>query len=91
MANWQDENGIPLRTPELGYDAGLIDWRTLENMPTIHQGFTADLKIETRDGAGLSTQRVWLERTTTADGEHCDHHITVETYNGDRWVTTSEN
>lgn len=87
MANWQDDDGIPfdLRT---GYDAAEIDWQALDGMPTIEQGYTADLKIDSKF-RGIR-QRVWLERTTTADGEHCDHHITVETYNGDRWVTTSE-
>lgn len=84
MSKWQDEHGIPV--DEAGrYGAELIDWRILEDMPTLNQGWTADLKIE------APHQRVWLERTTTADGEHCDHHITVETYDGNRWNTTSEN
>lgn len=84
MTKWQDEHGIPV--DHVGsYDAGDIDWRVLDAVPTIHQGYTADLKIET------GHQRVWLERTTTADGEHCDHHVTVETNYGRGWVTTSEN
>jgi hypothetical protein len=90
MTKWQDEHGIPV--DDAGrYDAALIDWELLDEIPTIHDSYTADLKVETRDGDGLAVQRVWLERTTTADGEHCDHHITVETYDGNRWVTTSEN
>jgi hypothetical protein len=84
MTRWQDEHGIPV--DDAGrYDAALIDWELLDEIPTIHDSWTAELKIET------DRQRVWLERTTTADGEHCDHHITVETYDGNRWVTTSEN
>lgn len=86
MPNWQDANGIPVDFTA-GYDASQIDWRALEDMPTIHQGYTGDLKIE----SGNPRQRVWIERTTMADGEHCDHHITVETFDGNSWVTTSEN
>lgn len=84
MARWQDENGIPV-DGDGRYLAEAIDWKILEEMPTLNQGYTADLKIET------DWQRVWLERTTTADGEHCDHHVTVESYDGRAWVTTSEN
>lgn len=70
-----------------GFVADDIRWEVLEALPTLNQGYTADLKIETDE----PRQRVWLERTTTADGEHCDHHVTVETYDGRAWVTTSEN
>lgn len=87
MTRWTDYFGIPL-DDNGKYDAALIEWDELHVLPTISQGYTADLKIETTQGV---RQRVWLERTTMADGEHCDHHITVETYNGDRWITTSEN
>lgn len=81
---WRDDHDIRL-DDDLRYNAKLIDWWRLSEIPTVHQGFTADLKIET------DTQRVWLERTTMDDGEHCDHHITVETRTSVGWATTSEN
>jgi hypothetical protein len=84
MTRWEDEHGIPC-DPRNGYDAGAILWEELDALPTLTQGQADDLKIET------DRQRVWLSRCTTLDGEHCDHHVTVETYNGQRWETTSEN
>lgn len=84
MARWQDENGIPL-DDRRRYDAALIDWEVLDALPTLGVGQADDRKIDN------GRQRVWLARSTRADGEHCDHHVTVESYDGDRWVTTSEN
>jgi len=84
MTNWSDEHGIRLDA-RLRYRAELIDWRTLDAIPTLHEGYTADLKIEAEG------QRVWLERVTTADGEHCDHHITVEVLVNGSWIESSTN
>jgi hypothetical protein len=51
----------------------------LEATPTINQGHTADLKFDT------PRRRVWLERTTVADGEPYDHAVTIEEYDGNAW------
>jgi len=88
MARWVDEHGIPV--DDRGrYDAADISWEILEALPDLAIGQADSLKIETAEGIGR--QRVWISRCTRADGEHCDHHVTVETYNGNRWDTTSEN
>lgn len=61
-------------------------WQELEDLPTLNEGYTADLKVE---GFG---HRWWLERTTTLDGEHCDHHVTHERFDQltGRWETVGE-
>lgn len=56
----------------------------LEEMPTISESQTADLKIETED------ERVWLERTGVSDGEWCNNKVTVEFLLNGRWCTIVE-
>jgi hypothetical protein len=56
----------------------------LEEMPTIYEGHTADLKIETED------ERVWLERVGVADGEWCNDKVTVEFFLNGKWETVLE-
>ncbi len=48
--------------------------KTLETMPTIRQGHTDDLKIETKN------TRVWLSRMTIEDGMPHNNQVTVEQY-----------
>lgn len=52
----------------------------LEALPTITQGQADDLKIDTGD------TRIWLSRCTVEDGEPCDNKVTIEEYDGNRWV-----
>lgn len=52
----------------------------LDALPTITSGQTGNLKYD--DGR----TRVWLERTTTADGEPYDRTATVETCHDGRWT-----
>lgn len=52
----------------------------LANLPTLSQGQTADLKIDT------GQTRVWLERCGPEDGE--THQVTVERLKGGRWEVT---
>lgn len=69
-------------------------------MPTIHQGHTDDLKIETQGGGTKDTRatRVWLSRLTVEDGQPYNNQVTVEQYlpgNGKsnfgyQWVTTEQ-
>lgn len=54
----------------------------LEAMPTISQGWTDDLKIDT------GNMRVWLSRLGVEDGEDFPNAVTVERFDGDRWDTT---
>lgn len=56
----------------------------LERMPTLFIGFADDLKMET------DTRRVWLARTSTADGEPFTKKITIEELREGRWVTINE-
>lgn len=56
----------------------------LEEMPTIAEGQTADLKVETED------ERVWLERTGIMDGEWCNDMVTVEFLLNGKWCTILE-
>lgn len=55
----------------------------LETLPTIRQGHTDDLKIET------PTLRVWLSRLTVEDGMPYNNQVTVEEYVESRrgWMT----
>lgn len=55
----------------------------LEDMPTLSQGQNDDLKIDNFDG-----ERVWLCRSSMADGMPWDHMVTVEHYDGQRWTET---
>lgn len=56
----------------------------LEEMPTLAEGQTADLKVETED------ERVWLERTGISDGEWCNDKVTVEFLLNGVWKTILE-
>ena len=54
----------------------------LEALPTLYQGHTDDLKVET------DTERVWLSRMQPEDGEvYQIHH---ETLIDGSWIVTSE-
>jgi len=53
----------------------------LEDMPTLAKGQNDDLKIDNHDG-----ERVWLCRSDAADGMPWDNMVTVERYDGQRWV-----
>lgn len=92
MTIWRDENGIPVAQSG-EYAAWLIDWRVLEEMPTLSEGQADDCKIDTTGIPGRRAQRVWLSRMSRVDGEHCDHHVSVETFDpgSGAWLTTSEN
>lgn len=56
----------------------------IEEMPTIHQGQYANLKIDT------STERVWLSRLTVEDGQPYNNQVTVEHLADGSWVTVAE-
>jgi hypothetical protein len=49
----------------------------LQALPTLSQGHTDDLKMET------TARRVWLSRLTKADGQPYDNQITIEAKNED--------
>jgi hypothetical protein len=55
----------------------------LEELPTLAQGQTGNLKIENKD------RRVWLSRCTVADGEPYDNMVTIERRRDGRWVTAT--
>lgn len=46
----------------------------LQALPTIKQGHTANLKVETQD------TRVWLSRLGVEDGEPYENHVSVEKF-----------
>ncbi len=48
----------------------------LEALPTLSQGHTDDLKVETEN------QRVWLSRMTIDDGQPYNNMVTVEKLKG---------
>lgn len=52
----------------------------LDALPTLHQGQADDCKIET------DTERVWLSRCTTGDGEPWDNKVTVERLVAGSWI-----
>ena len=57
------------------------DWRALEEMETIDESHTCDLKIDTGDA------RLWLSRCSAADGEPYDYTAYIEVRNEDgRWI-----
>lgn len=60
--------------------------KELENMETISQGHTDDLKYES------DSIRIWLSRMTTEDGMPYNNQVTVEFYNpkGYAWETIDE-
>lgn len=57
----------------------------LEALPTIKQGHTDDLKIESGNG------RVWLSRMTIEDGQPYNNQVTIERFNDakGRWETVT--
>jgi hypothetical protein len=59
-------------------------WRfaELDDLPRLAQGQADDLKVDTGTGT-----RVWLSRCGVADGEPFENTVTVEQYDGQRWVT----
>lgn len=61
-----------------------LELSDLEEMPTISETQTADLKIETED------ERIWLERTGVSEGEWCDNKVTVEFLLNGKWCTIVE-
>lgn len=58
-----------------------LDYYDLQALPTLSQGHTADLKIDT------GTLRVWLSRMTIADGEL--EPVQIERLRDGRWVDTT--
>ena len=56
--------------------------RVLEELPTLHSGQFANLKIETED------RRVWLSRMTAADGE--TQPVQIERLIEGRWVDVTD-
>ena len=57
------------------------DWRELEDLPTLQQGYTCDLKVDTGE------LRLWQARTTIEDGEPFRHTIYIERLQMDgRWA-----
>lgn len=54
----------------------------LEALPTQCVGQADDLKIEE------GNLRVWLGRCTVEDGEPFNNAVTIEEWNGMKWVTT---
>lgn len=53
--------------------------RDLEEMETIEEGYTCDLKVDTGDA------RLWLARTSIEDGEPFRNTIYVELYESGGW------
>ena len=56
----------------------------IEAMPTIYQGHTDDLKIET------PITRVWLSRLTVEDGMPYNNMVTVDSHGQYGWETINE-
>jgi hypothetical protein len=52
----------------------------LYSMPTLQEGHTDDLKVETPD------TRIWLSRMTVADGMPYDNAIEVEKLQNGNWI-----
>lgn len=74
----EDELGILDVLPTV---AAVPRWTAsdLDAMPTIEVGYTAGLKLRTRD------LKIWLHRTTKADGEEFERAVTIEFYDGHCW------
>lgn len=56
----------------------------LEALPTLSQGQTCNLKIQT------GNTRVWLSRCGVDDGMPWDNQVTHEELQGGSWVVTRE-
>lgn len=75
-----------------------ITLEELEEMPTLEEGFTDDLKltgiIQRQDGYSfaLNQFKLWQSRTSIEDGEEYDNKITLEIFdkNFNRWITLKE-
>lgn len=52
----------------------------LEALPTLAVGQADDLKVD------AGNVRIWLSRCGVEDGEPCDNKVTVEQFNGQRWI-----
>jgi hypothetical protein len=58
--------------------------KELEALPTLAVGQASDLKVDT------GTKRVWLSRCTVEDGEPYNNKVSIERYDGKRWITVAE-
>lgn len=59
--------------------------KKLQSLPTLHQGQTDDLKIET------NRECVWLSRLTIADGMPYNNEVTIEQRNpAGEWRTVEQ-
>ncbi len=65
-------------------ETGRYSAAELSRMPTLFTSQADDLKVD-EDGI-----RVWLARTTVADGEPYDNKITVEAFENGRWEVIEE-
>lgn len=61
--------------------------KKLESMPTLHQGHTDDLKLETITNLPY---RVWLSRMTTLDGMPYNNQVTIEMCVEGKWITVEQ-
>ena len=70
-----------------------MSYDDIDALPTIEEGWTADLKIhEWRfgvDGGPGFGYKVWIERTTQADGDRYNHALVIELTNRGRWYTAA--
>lgn len=55
--------------------------KELNELPTLNQGHTSNLKLELEDGK----VRVWLSRLGKEDGEKYDNMVIVERLHGGTW------
>ena len=62
----------------------MLTLRKLESLPTLTQGHTDDLKLES------ATSRVWLSRLTKEDGMPYDNQVTEEQLINGKWVTVRQ-
>ena len=62
----------------------MLTLRKLESLPTLKQGHTDDLKLES------ATSRVWLSRLTKEDGMPYNNQVTEESFINGKWVTVRQ-
>ncbi len=80
VGSWKiDKRSTDIITSETRYTL-----EELEVLPTLAEGQTANLKIETE------THRVWLNRTGIDDGEQFDNGVCIEHLVNGAWVTINE-
>ena len=65
--------------PEFSYSL-----ESLRALPTLAEGQADNLKFD-EDG-----YRVWLSRCTVEDGEPFDNAVTIERFDGQRWVEVAK-